>query len=296
MTFDKLYCIQYPSGSFGHFIYLVLSYAGKGFASIDVEVQFNTAIKSGSSHFITSQIQKYYDTSSYEEYAKNRLIQDYTKVTGSGNLTGVIIDSGVNNDSLEFMNYFPGAPLVRVCYDDYSWPLAIRSFFGRCMSEVLAKETHILDFIKVDPDRWQSSERWEQREKCFLLLKDNELRKLWKPVNNALNIDITSILDYQSLYNHLSSILSINEFKSLHDKFYESNLHHFEWFTYCTRVLDALKTGKVIDLSMFSEDLYSQATINYYIYLVFSFEVPAWDYREWFKSTGEIFQMIDQRS
>jgi len=39
--------------------------------------------------------------------------------------------------------------------------------------------------------------------------------------------------------------------------------------------------------------LFSQATINYYIQILYNFEIPAWDYRDWFSSTDQIFSMLD---
>jgi len=293
MNFDKLYTIQYPSGSFGHFTNLILSTYGENFTKQKVELKFKNKMNSGSSHFISSQIQKYYDVDRYKEYAATALTDDYIALTKNGNYTTVIIDSGIADDSDTFKQFFPNANCIKICYTDYSWPFSAKSFYTRCMSEVLLEETKIDDFINPDKDKWISAEPWEKREKYFLFLRDHEFRQMWNLSSSPLTVDVNAYLSYETLYNSLSNIVKLSNFHELYDKFYKNNSIHIDWYLRCREILSAIQNNQCIDLTDISDDLFSQATINYYIQILYNFEIPAWDYRDWFSSTDQIFSMLD---
>jgi hypothetical protein len=293
MKFDKLYTIQYPSGSFGHFTHLLLSNYGDNFTKQETELKFKNKMNSGSSHFVSSQIKKYYSADLYKDYAKKNLIDDYIELTKNGNYTTVIIDSGITDDSEEFKQFFPGANCIKICYTDYSWPFSAKAFYTRCMSEVLLEKTKIDDFIKPEKNKWQSSESWELREKYFLFLRDHEFRRRWNLSAAPMTVDVDAYFDYNSLYKSFSNIVKMNNFNELYDKFYENNLIHIDWYIRCREILSAIQNNQHIDLTDITDDLFSQATINYYIQILYNFEIPAWDYRDWFSSTDQIFSMFD---
>lgn len=296
MIFDKLFCVNYPSGSFGHFTHLILASAGTEFHKVDVEHKFNNQINSGSSHFIHSEVRKLccneYCPEDYSVYATTDLINDYKRLTDNGKYTSVIVDPGINDDSINFSSFFPGAPIIRIYYDDFSWPLSLYVFYARCMSEVTYRETHISNFIIPEEDIWGTNEDWVHREKYFLMLKEHKFRHMWKPLLGAININVDCYTNYDKLFHSFSKSLSIENFEDLYNKFFQSNKHHLEWYIQSRLVLEAIKEHRNIDLSILSKNLYAQATINYYIYLLYGFDVPAWDCRDWFTSTEDIFKLL----
>jgi hypothetical protein len=296
MIYDKLVTVQYPSGSFGHFTHLILSNYGKDFNSVDSDDKFANDFKSGSSHFTTSTIEKYYDKEKYAVYAATSLEQDYRRITKNGKSATVIVDSGITDDTNNYMAIFPGATYVRVCYDDYSWPFSAKSFYTRCMSEVLEHETSIGQFIQPDAGAWDNTEPWAVREKYFLYLKEHQFRHDWQPVDGVINIDVRDYMSYDTLYPALSKVGPLDDFKILYDKFYVNNAVHISWYVRCVDVFNSIKNHENIDLVDLQNDLFSQATINYFIQIHYGFEIPAYDYRDWFKSTGEIFDMFKLHS
>jgi len=294
MTFDKLYAIQYPAGSFGHFTHLIISNFGNNFVKSDDVVNFKNKKESGSSHFTSSMIKKYYCIDEYKDYVSADLVSDYTRLTKNNQFVTVIIDSGIADDSIEFLQFFPGAKHIRITYDDYSWPFSAKAFYTRCMAEVLHKKTSISQFIEPDADRWNSNDPWEQREKYFLFLKEHPFREYWRDLNNCTNINVDKYLSYNELATALS-FSCIGDFEEVYDQFFKANKTHIEWYLECRRVLEALKNKENISLSNIN-DLFSQATINYYIYIIYNFEVPAWDYRDWFVNTTDIFDLLEKNN
>lgn len=289
MSYDKLYAIQYPSGSFGHFTHLILSNFGENFVREEKQPVF--AKNGGNSHFTSSKIRKFYRVETYKKYAETKLYENYITITDDKFFTTVLIDSGIGSDTDEFLKYFPGCKYVRIVYDDFSWPLSAKAFYTRCMSHVHNKNMNIEDFIKPEMDLWDSNDDWVVREKYFLFLKDHEFRHKWRPNKTAINIPVTSYLEYSKLK---MSIPNTSNFHDLYNSFYSSNKEHFIWFASCVDILNALKLNEEVDLSHIT-DLFSQATINYYVHLLFDFEIPAWDFKNWFSNTKEILDLVGGR-
>jgi hypothetical protein len=295
MIYDKLVSIQYPSGSFGHFTHFVLSNFGKNYVTSSEQVSFESQLGCGNSHFTTSKIEKYYVYDDYKEYASTQLPLDYQKITANNKFTTAIIDSGITDDSTAFLDFMPGCKYIRICYDDISWPLSANAFYARVWSEVIGKITTATGEITGDMTGWEGTELWEQREKYFLFLRDHHFRKSWQANSMSdLNLNVMTFLSYDALHSELSKITELENFESLYDEFRRSNAAHINWYLTCLDVRNAILQKSRISLAHLRDDLLCQATINYFIQVDYNFEIPAYDYRDWFASTDEIFEMFDK--
>jgi hypothetical protein len=278
----KVVSIQYPSGGFGHFIHVILSKYGCGFSGQQIKYNFGVG---GDSHAYPVLLPKYfttnYDINAYTQYLNNI---DSEFVT-------VLIDSGIENDSNEFRKFIKSYWSIRICYDDWSWPLLAKMFYTRCMSAVNAQPQHLSQWISPSENQWPDIDAdWAKREKFFLYLRDHTFRNNWRADSDSdLNLPITHLLDYNLLHNSLNSLIEVDDFDEFYRQWYDANQEHFDFYLKANEIISQLDNN--MDISDVS-DLYTQAVVYYYIWLKFKFEIPHNDYAKWFTNTKEIVTML----
>jgi hypothetical protein len=265
-----IYCVWYPSGGFGHFINAVLSLHGKNFVRPSNQLVFGT---NGNSHSLKLSAPKYFHNSPYSftfDQSKNY---------------SVLIDNGINDTSQSFLNHFYNSTVIKVCYDNNSWPVIAQTSVVKAVDNSLESE------LVLENDDWPGNEDWAIREKYFLYLKEHTLRTAWTPDNivGSHSLDILTLLDYQKFYNYLNSVVQIevSNFEQLHSQWRESNYKYFFPVVESFKILEALKNQQHMDVSHVC-NLWDQAVVNYFLHLEFGIEVPANDYANWFQNTEQI--------
>ena len=268
-----IYCVWYPSGGFGHFINSILSLHGKGFKRPAGKLKFS---KTGDSHSLELIAPKYTGTVDYQY-----------KFDSSYNYS-VLVDLGINSDSRNFMQLFPNATIIKMCYTDVSWPVVARTMIDKAMQSSIEAE------LAVDPVLWNSVESWAQREKYFLFLRDHKLRRAWHPELGVYCIFVETLFDYTRLKTVIEQYgPELDEFKSLWNEWYTHNEKYFVPMVCAEQVLDKIDCQENIDLTGIT-DVWTQAVIYYFIWLKFGQEVPHNDFKNFFKDTDQIRKWLHQ--
>jgi hypothetical protein len=265
-----------------------LSKFGNNFAVDLAEYKFGIG---GDSHGFPLLLPKFHNVDDYnvELYHKALSnIQDKKNVT-------ILIDSGITNDTLNFKKFISPDCAIRICYNDWSWPLLAKMFYTRCMAAVDFKRYHIFDFIKPTTAQWGSnaSENWAIREKYFLYLKDHHFRYCWRPSDGCVTLPIEKILNYDSLHSALNHWFEVSDFEDFYKKWNDANSEHFSFYFDCLEIMDCVESRKSKDLAGIN-DLFTQAVVYYYIWIKYNFEVPHNTYSNWFTNTTDIVNMLQE--
>lgn len=269
-----IYCVWYPSGGFGHFINAILTLHGTNFVRPkNKKLMFGT---NGNSHNLDLVAPKYFhDPNEYNfKFDENKIYS-------------VLVDNGINNESMLFQNVFLNASIIKICYSDQTWPIVFRTMVEKAMAVEFDSEITL-------GTNWEVTDNWAIREKYFLLLRDHPIRHQWKPNTACLNLFVDDLLDYRSLFDKLRSFeISIDNFKDDWIQWWQANLKFIDPATTGIKVIQSVKNKQLMDLSSIT-DLWTQAIVYYYIWLEFSFEVPHNDYSEWFTNTDQIVKMLSK--
>jgi hypothetical protein len=279
----KVVSIQYPSGGFGHFIHVILSTYCNQFGGLLNEYRFGPG---GDSHSYPTLLPKYFNNSFDITQYKNRLSEITTE------FVTVLIDSGIDNDSYEFLSLISPDLKIRICYDDWSWPLLAKMFFTRCMSSVTGQKETVETWITPSLDHWDNPDSsWAKREKFFLYLRDHPFRSMWRSSNrNNLNLPVENVLIYQDLHQSLNHLVKVNNFEDFYRKWFATNQVHFEFYNQSINIINHLRDN--IDITHIT-DLFTQSVVYYYIWLKYNFEIPHNDYSDWFTNTKDIVTVLE---
>jgi hypothetical protein len=263
-----IYCVWYPSGGFGHFVNAILNLYGKNFARPIKEIEFS---HTGDLHSLDLPAPKYCaDTKNYNFEFDQTL--NYS----------VLIDNGINNEEERFKTIFPTAYVIKLCYNDVSWPIVAKTMIDKAM------QSNVNEQLVVDYDKWNVSEPWVVREKYFLFLRDHALRKAWQPGKNVNNLLINHMLDYSQLYNQLSSLgVELNDFKLFHQVWQEANKQYIDPVKNSQLIVESIKNNVNLDLTHMS-DVWDQAVLYYFLWINFAQEVTHNDYANFFPNTDTI--------
>lgn len=262
-------CIWYPSGGFGHFLNAVFTLHGKDFPGSTDKIAFGVA---GDSHAFPLVVPKYLGSPTYT----------LPDLDPSLNYP-VLIDTGINNESTHYRKIFPGAPTIKVCYDDYTWPIISRTMIEKAMSQHFSYE------VSVNLEDWPTKESWAIREKYFLFLRDHPLRHRWKPDQSCHNLQIAQLIDYGSLLEFLAAFGVQDTFRPEWQQCMDANHVYINPVQQARWVMDNISNDT--DLSI--KNTWTQSVINYYIWLRYGIEVPANDYADWFTNTKQIANMLE---
>jgi len=263
-----IYCVWYPSGGFGHFINAILNLHGKNFVRPINKIKFSDT---GDLHSLDLPSPKYCaDPENYEFKFDQTL--NYS----------VLIDNGINNEGERFKKFFPTAHIIKVCYNDVSWPIIAKTMIDKAM------QSSINEQLVVDHNKWDTEESWAIREKYFLFLRDHTLRKAWQPANNVTNLLINDLLDYSQLHNQLStSGAELSNFESLHYTWQKTNEQYINSVKNSQLVIESIKNNVNINLDHISS-IWDQAVLYYFLWIHFGMEVPHNDYANFFSNTATI--------
>ena len=282
----KVVAIQYPSGGFGHTIHVILTMFGRNFAGVPTDYAFGIG---GNSHHFPELLPKMNNVADYKTVLFHQALE---KIDDNKNVT-VLIDCGITDDTLNFKKHISYDFVIRICYDDWAWPLLAKLFYTRCMAAVDSKKYTLIDFISPDEMHWATSvtENWAVREKYFLYLKDHHFRYCWRPADGCVTLPIEKILNYKSLHSALNHWFDVGEFEDFHKKWNNANNEHFSFYFDCLDIMDCVESRKSRDLTGIN-DFFSQAVVYYYIWIKYNFEVPHNDYSNWFTNTTDIVKML----
>jgi len=253
-----IYCIWYPSGGFGHFVNSVLNLHGENFVRPKTKLIFSS---NGNSHALDYVAPSYIKNQNFYNFNFDPL-RNYS----------VIVDNGINNEETKFVDFFPGATVIKLCYSDYSWPIVANTMLTKAVGTDL--ESHLSSEAE-----WESTEPWAQREKYFLYLRDHPLRYAWKPSNISKNLFIETIMSYTDFANEIESFgIQLEDFEELHQTWQQSN------YRYCQPVVSAEKFINGEELADPITDLWTQAVVYYQIWCKYGVEVPHNDFADFFTS------------
>lgn len=267
-----IYCVWYPSGGFGHFVNAILSLHGNNFARPTKSVVFG---KTGDLHQLDLVLPKYFHNQQYQ-----------LPLTDSNKNYSVLVDNGINDESMNFKKVFTdSAKIVKICYDDHSWPIIAKTLINKAMKTELDSE------LSLGSD-WPVQCPWAIREKYFLYLRDHPLRKCWHSDPTVFSLSIDTLLNYRDLKNSLATFrIECSNFENLHHSMLLNNLSYLSGVRYADSVISAIHNNVHMSLDHIT-DLWDQAVINYFIQHNFNFEVPANTYANWFSNTSEIIKLI----
>ena len=266
-----IYCVWYPSGGFGHFVNAVLTLHGNNFLRPDGSLEFSST---GDSHSLDLIVPKYF----HDRWPGGINFLDDKNYC-------VLIDNGINNEGQKFLDTFPAAKIIKLCYTDCSWPVVAQTMITKAMKSSIKDQ---LDFSS-----WQTDEDWAKREKYFLFLRNHKLRYSWRADNNATNINIKTLLDYKSFKTELiNSGVILSNFRKIWNQWAHHNFKYFLPILCAQDIIKQIKNKESVDLTIIT-DIWTQAVVYYYIWLEFSIEVPHNDYSNWITNTEEIAIMLN---
>lgn len=267
-----IYCIWYPSGGFGHYINVILSLHGDNFHRPNREIVFG---ENGDSHNFPLMMPRYTNKDLYMMPLLDEIKNH-----------AVLIDNGINDESRNFYSVFPGSKIIKLYYDDYSWPIVAQTVVIKVIKSDLTTE------IAVDDDKWSDQQDWTQREKFFLYLRDHSLRHQWRPDTDAHNLNISDLADYDLFYKKIQSFgIGLTPFKDLWQRWWQKNQQYFQPMQRSKQIIQILMTKQDISLDHI-KDVWEQAVIYYFIWLFFGKEVPHNDFAEFFSNTAEIREWL----
>jgi len=268
-----IYCIWYPSGGFGHFVNGILSLHGKNFSR--PKSKTITFSGNGNSHALDLVAPK------YNHHLKDYNFKFYDHINYS-----VLIDNGINDEEEKFRSIFPFAHIIKICYDDVSWPIVAKTMIDKAMKSSIK--------IELDDHQhtWNCNHLWAERERYFLFLRDHPLRQAWKPNPTTTNWLVNHMLSYPILIKQIhDSDIIVDDFRSLWDQWYTANKKYIDPVTDAQLVIQSIKKNNNINLDHIS-DTWNQSVLYYFLWLEFGQEVPHNDYANFFKDTNQIREWI----
>jgi len=266
-----IYCIWYPSGGFGHFVNALITLRGQNFERPQ-QTELHLS-QQGNSHALDLVAPKYLHDPLYYHFEFDPT-RCYT----------VLIDNGINSQSDRFMTIFPGSCILRLCYDDKSWPVVAATMIIKAMNSSLEQQ--------LDIGIWDTDEPWAKREKYFLYLRDHSLRREWRPDARCTNIDVGALLDPNKIEQWLKQAgITLDSWQDLWHAWRQVNLGYFRPVEQAKTIINLVHDHSDQPLTHIT-DAWSQAVTYYFIWLEWRFEVPHNDYSDWFTSTGDIVNML----
>ena len=265
-----IYCIWYPSGGFGHFVNAVISLHGENFVRPLNTLTFSS---SGNSHSLKSAAPKYYKNKKY-----------YFNFLPDVNYS-VLVDNGIVDEGTQFLETFPSANIIKLCYTDYSWPVIAYTCTAKAMKlpiEQIFRNSNYLKSLKIPV-----------RQKYFLFLRDQQIRYSWKYNKEFTNINIETLLNYKNFKSAIeASGIKISPFEDLWREWHQNNFKYFNPMLVAQDIIKQIKNKESVDLTSITND-WTQAVVYYYIWLEFCVDVTLSDYSNWFTNTKEVAIMLN---
>lgn len=261
-----IYCVWYPSGGFGHYIGATLSLYGKNFARPNKDLTFSS---NGDSHNIKPPADK---------WQNDPAVYDYEFAADVNHC--VLVDNGISSQSKRFRSVIPNPVVLKITYNKWSFPIIAHTMVVKAIRSSL-EEYCLKDIYWTDQD-------WGKRQKYFYFLKQHECHGLWNPEEDCVNIGIEDIVDYNTFKSKLESAgVELEDFSATHREWYAVNEPYIKPVLQAQEAMDYLDRGENFSLDHIT-DLWTQAIVNYYIWLKYKVEVKHHKLVEFFKNTSEI--------
>lgn len=281
--------IQYPSGGYGFYLTRLINRCISGVVKVQDNFNFD---KIGTSHslplvygHVHFNRDRHFDIQSANLIYHDSILQ--------GHYVLVPYCPGINDDMISrTLDFYPKCRIVRLCYDDRTWPLVFYNAITKALNKDINSE------VFFDRDRFGSDSDWAKRENFTLLFKSHALRHQWKPVadRRVCNIDIFSLLvDTKKTIETITEFIgqpadAINtpDVLAKHQCFLVANpaatLH-----LKILKLLDNLTADQ--DLEWIKE-LFWQAVVNFYIEEQYDIAIKVNEHPDWFRTTGDLINCV----
>jgi hypothetical protein len=270
---NRIYCIWYPSGGFGHYISGVISLYGDNFIRPLNQLVF---AKDGNSHAFSPLAPKWkFDPDHYNyKFAPDRN-------------HCVLIDNGAPSQSKKFKTFIPNSTILKVTYNNWSFPIVVHTMIVKAMRSSL--EEHCLHNV------YWTDQDWGKRQKFLYFLKNHPIQNLWNPEDDCTNIDLIEIIDYDIFKSKLESAgIKLTDFSATHQEWFNANKTYIDPVLQAQKVMECINSDENFLLSHIT-DLWTQAVVYYYIWLTYKIEVEHHTMPEFFNDTNQIRGwLIDQ--
>jgi hypothetical protein len=287
MIFDpknqNIILISYPSGGFGNFIYYILT----NFADQTVKVpnlRFNFS-DDGNSHTVTKYTEIYFHDP--VEYVPN------IDVDPADKKILVLCDNGINNDKYsKIKKIFPNATIVRIVIDLLTRPIIYQSCIVKAMK---LKNVDVVNQQQVNANWIDADTNYAQRENFTLFYHNWPFG--WQASADTINLSLEELITNPietiiKLINSLGmQLVNKESLQQVVDNWLNVNAKYFSVYQNTNTIMQALDNKQNIDISNIT-NLHEQGYINYCIETKYHVTIPVYDYKEWFKSTKEILEMI----
>jgi hypothetical protein len=285
----NLLLINYPSGGYGYYLTRLINAfitnvvkTSDDFSFDSVGTSHQLPLVAGDVHFDQNKnLISISDEYQVEIAQKKYILIPYC--------TGIQSD-----DVTSLTNAFPNAKIIRLYYEDDTWPLVFQNCITKAALETL--ETA----VEFDHTVFGSSDDWAKRENFYLLLKNHHFRHMWNQCDSTrfLNINILDLLTkpencLRSIANYIhGTVIDLDALQTRHQQFLDSNsntVRHLE-------ILHIVKNLKLTQSLKHIDHLYQQAVLNFYLQLRYKFEVLPNDYSDWFTNTTDIVKMLEDHN
>jgi hypothetical protein len=198
----------------------------------------------------------------------------------------VLIDNGIEDETVDFLHFFPQAKLIKICYDDKTWPIVAQTHIIKAMQSDLDSE------IALDIDLWPDAADWARREKYFLYLRDHDFRHRWRPDHLSVPFHLKYLLEYDSMIQEFDGLgITVRGSEKIWQQWFASNEKYLSPVLLAQDVIRSINNGQNRDLSHI-KDLWTQAVIYYFIWLEFGKEIPHNDYADFFPDTDAMTRFL----
>jgi hypothetical protein len=262
--------VWYPPGSFGHFINAILTLHGKNFVRPTNQLVFS---ETGDSHSLDLVVPKY----SRDHWPAGVEFLDNKNYC-------VLVDNGLYNEGDKFKSIFTNSTVVKICYNNFSWPVFARTVIDKAMG------SSIEDQLLLESN-WDTDAPWARREKYFLFLRDHALRNAWKSTTDDFIFYINDLFIYSRLFDVLNSVVEVEPFEDLWQEWRKSNALYIDSIETADAVIKYVLSNQSHDLTHI-KDIWTQAIVYYYIWLEFRIEVPHNDFADFFSNTKQIIELV----
>jgi hypothetical protein len=278
--------ISYPSGGFGNFLYHVLTEHADNTVKVannQLEISNN-----GNSHSTKKYTNVYYhDPVDYLPSIDNVDIKD-KKIL-------VLCDNGILDDSYVKLNkVFPNATIVRTTITSLIRPI----IYQTCVTK--AMNTNVLAETKAHVDNnWIDAHKEYAIRENFTLLYHNWPFKGWNDHNQCVNVNLELLINdtYNTIKNLIYTldmqIINDSKLKQVIDEWQQKNSKYFKIYYECKKIKNALETNADLSIEHITS-LHDQGYINYWLEKTYNITIPVYDYKNWFKNTNEIHQVINE--
>jgi hypothetical protein len=281
-TGNNIILISYPSGGFGNFLYYILS----EFAVETVKVlneKFKISID-GDSHSVKKYTHVYFHD---PDYYDNTIDLD----PGQKKIL-VLCDNGINNDSYDkIKSVFPNATILRAVIDHEVRPVVYNTM------SVKAIQDYTVDQAYGNRHDWDKPfEPYAIRENITLLYHSWPFT--WHPQESCINFNISELVNnpvtcLTGIFEKLNlTVQNTEKLKNVCAEWALANKEHISPYTEWQNINQALDNLN-LDFSLIHiKDFHTQGYINYKLEEKYSISIKVWDYRDWFKTVGDILEMV----